>query len=378
MLESFRRGVKAMQILSERRVQGVVAYHGSWEIPACTVMDYIDGFDVQTAVESSMICEWSTRLRIAVEVVSILRCAHNVPEHVLHRDVRPANIMLKGFADKDDAGAWEVVILDFDLCWHRDATGNSVDVDSVSKGYHAPEQIDHKLNRTRRSALVDSYGVGMTLYYIGSSKHPLPMQVNFINWEKDLSATICSRGCSQWNSLPTRFARLIFWATQPEQHKRWDLTRIQGELQALRQCLEHKWSDLPAEIVAEEVANRCPRFGANYIWDIDSGAAESDLPLGLTIRVQGDEAKRLLVMSITWSNRGDQHYNTVTKYVLPSVDKVLSVFRKAGEWKLDHSDRNFDRMHIVHSIPVSKLVDMAKLGMASNTIASALNQLKLS
>ena len=126
MLECFRRGVAAMKILSDRGVPGMVPYIAAWEIPTCTVMELIDGPNLQEAVEAKFVDSWQMVMRIALDLVSIVRRAHQLPERVLHRDLRPANIMLKGYYD--DPNNFEVVVLDFDLSWHRDASGLSMDL----------------------------------------------------------------------------------------------------------------------------------------------------------------------------------------------------------------------------------------------------------
>jgi hypothetical protein len=158
MLESFRRGVAAMKILSTRGVTGMVPYVAAWEIPTCTVMELVDGPNLEEAVDSGLVDSWQMILRIAIDLTSILQAAHQLPERVLHRDVRPPNIMLKDFYT--DPAEMEVVVLDFDLSWHRDASGMSVDLAKSSSGYLAPEQIDRTRKHLTRNALVDSFGVG--------------------------------------------------------------------------------------------------------------------------------------------------------------------------------------------------------------------------
>lgn len=138
MLESFRRGVSSMRILSNRDVSGMVPYVDAWEIPAATVMELVDGPNLEEAVEGGFVNEWDMRLRIATELATVIRSAHMVPECVLHRDIRPANIMLKDFWAHPDN--WQLVVLDFDLSWHRDATEGSLNLSRSMNGYLAPEQ----------------------------------------------------------------------------------------------------------------------------------------------------------------------------------------------------------------------------------------------
>src|SRR3989337_2606612 len=126
-----------MRCLSNRHVEGMVPYHAAFEIPAFVVMDLIVGPDLHKAVESRACEEWDTILKITVELAAVIRKAHLLPERVLHRDIRPSNVMLKDYYTDPDA--WEVAVCDFDLSWHKDALEQSV-LQSAS-GYLAPEQL---------------------------------------------------------------------------------------------------------------------------------------------------------------------------------------------------------------------------------------------
>jgi len=126
-----------MRILSDRHVPGMVPYLEAWEIPTSSVMELVDGPNLEDAVSANYANDWETRMRIAAELTKIIRTAHSVPERVLHRDIRPANIMLKGYYDQ--TVPWKVVVLDFDLSWHRDAAEGSLNLATSSNGYLSPE-----------------------------------------------------------------------------------------------------------------------------------------------------------------------------------------------------------------------------------------------
>lgn len=134
MLQSFRRGVKSMEILSQHGLSGVVPYKFASEIPAFVVMDYVQGPTLQEAVEKHRIKDWRLVLRIASALVAIIRRSHQLPERVLHRDIRPSNIMLRnGWSSSEND--WEVLVLDFDLSWHRDATEMSIMAGTTLNAY---------------------------------------------------------------------------------------------------------------------------------------------------------------------------------------------------------------------------------------------------
>ena len=138
-LQAFRRGVRSMEILGNNGVKGMVPYRKAFEIPACVVMDWVDGPNLDDAVSSRQIGDWELILRIGSDMADIVRRGHVLPERVLHRDIRPSNVMLRGFYSDPDK--WDVVVLDFDLSWHRGALEKSVIHGSAMLGYLAPEQI---------------------------------------------------------------------------------------------------------------------------------------------------------------------------------------------------------------------------------------------
>ena len=133
LFKAFRRGVRSMEILRNRQVEGMVPYRKASEIPACVVMDWIDGPSLNHAVASNKIRDWELILRISSDITNIIRRGHALPERVLHRDIRPSNVMLRGFYS--DPNGWDVVVLDFDLSWHRGALDKSVAYGSTTFGY---------------------------------------------------------------------------------------------------------------------------------------------------------------------------------------------------------------------------------------------------
>ncbi|MEQ9412520.1 MAG: SIR2 family protein, partial [Cyclobacteriaceae bacterium] len=94
MLQGFRRGVKSMQILSSQNVKGVVKYLDAGEIPAFTVMELIEGPTLAEAVSNRQVDSWAKILNVASSIADILKRSHELPERVLHRDIRPANILI--------------------------------------------------------------------------------------------------------------------------------------------------------------------------------------------------------------------------------------------------------------------------------------------
>lgn len=50
-LSCFRRGIRSMGILKERGIEGMVQIHDSYEVPACIIMDYVDGITLRGVIK---------------------------------------------------------------------------------------------------------------------------------------------------------------------------------------------------------------------------------------------------------------------------------------------------------------------------------------
>ena len=327
LLRSFRRGVRSMRFLMNRDVAGMVAYQEASEIPAFVVMDWVDGPTLSEALEARQINDWGSILKIGLQMADIIRHAHAIPERVLHRDIRPSNIMLEGFYSRPDE--WRVVVLDFDLSWHQGALEQSV-IHGALAGYLAPEQIEATLGASTRHAAVDSFGVGMTLYFMIKGRDPLPAQHRHHDWRQTVQAAALGRDSTNWISLPYRYARLIIKATEDSQAKRWDMSQIKDELERLDDAFLDPTKVVSAELLAEEIAARSDRI---YEWNDDLATAVIQLVSGLVIRITGNESDRLVVINLNWSSSGTQERKQVGKWLTPATDRCMKMLWASG-WQV--------------------------------------------
>jgi serine/threonine protein kinase len=328
MLASFRRGVRSMRLLSEAGVEGMVPYRRAFELPACAIMDLVDGPNLELAVKTKRLNDWRDRLFVAASVVSTIRRGHSLPQRVLHRDIRPQNIMLR--TDWDDASKLDVVVLDFDLSWHKDATEKSVTISVPSAlGYCAPEQIQSDGRVSTRSALVDSFGLGMTFYYLFSGKHPAPGDDKRADWSLKVMKDIGNNQFSNWVSLPARAARLIVRATKSEQKQRIDASQIEQELELLKSVTLSADDVTSAELEADELLARAFGVG-DYEWDSDRVIGTKQLATGVHVRMVADEVRDQVILKIGWSSAGDQERKSLSKYLPAAVDQAASTLRKGG------------------------------------------------
>ena len=370
MFSAFRRGVRAMEILSHRGVDGMVPYRSAFEIPAVVVMDWVEGPNLEKAVLSGWVDSWELILRIAVGVSKIVRRGHALPERVLHRDIRPTNIMLRDFYTAPDA--WDVVVLDFDLSWHRGVLEQSVVPGATALlGYLAPEQIQPVQGVSTRHASVDSFGLGMVLYFMLSKENPVPDQHRHADWPEILAQASRNSPWSEWVSLPGRFARLIELATQDYQPARWDMAQIQSELQRLHDVAINPSSVVSAELVAEEIAARC-QFSSDYAWDSNTLSAIKERESGLRFEIQGDETQKRVLVNLIRGDPGVQGRASRGKWIEPAMKNASEILRSSG-WHISDAHARYARISVSASLPTSEAIH--NLQRTVGSLDRALNEI---
>lgn len=329
MLQSFRRGIRSMRILANADLPGVVGYFDASEIPAMVVMEFVEGINLSQAVEMRVLAEWSRILSVATDLTDIIRASHKLPQRVLHRDIRPANVMLENCWGPDPD--WEDVnvrVLDFDLSYHLDAFDVSVSSPGHANGFLAPEQADRTMGVSTRNAAVDSFGLGMTLYYLGTGVEPRFAEHRYENWKSTLEAAAIKNQCDTWRSLPRRYFRTVRQATFDKQELRLDMAGIQSELTRLCEALRDPKGVRSAELLAEELA--CRAFG-EYEWERDKIAAVRDLGV-FRVKIVGDESELNVACEFDWLQTDNRQYDAIRKWLPRAQESIESTFRKAG-WK---------------------------------------------
>jgi len=368
-LQSFRRGVRSMRLLSTRGVDGIVGYKEAFEIPAFVVMDWVEGPSLEEAIRSKRIGDWSDILRISKDLAAIIENAHRIPERVLHRDLRPPNIMLQDFYDSSQN--WKVVVLDFDLSWHLGASEKSIIGTGTTTGYLAPEQIqaDHDVS-TRHSA-VDSFGLGMTLFYMIAKRNPYPAENMHKEWENNVFEYSSNIRSSVWCSLPRRFARIIINATKRRQSERLDLNQIRVELERLYDAICKPDEVESAELLAEEIFSRTT-YSSNYQWNSDKLCAYLEFPSGLNVSLIGDESKKQVSLGINWSYQGGSQYRTLFKKLDKSFNDMKSQLASLN-WTTDYRSKSGQSLNFTAHLDVQ--VAKIKINRIANNLSKIISTL---
>lgn len=125
------------------------------------VMEYVDGSNLVKLLAKRKRFSESEVIHFGLRAASALSAAHQL--HVIHRDVKPSNMMLsqKGELKIGDLGLAKQLNHDEGLTMTGMVIG--------SAGYISPEQIKHPKNVDGRT---DIYSLGVSLYHIATGKLP--------------------------------------------------------------------------------------------------------------------------------------------------------------------------------------------------------------
>ena len=367
MLGGFRRGIRSMNFLSEAGIDGIAKIIDSYELPPTIIMEYIPGVTLQDALESRPNLPWIIKLSIILKISSIVHSSHSLAMTVLHRDLKPSNIMIRNF---EYTGLFnpEVVVLDFDMSWHKGSNEKDVVFESRDDfGYLSPEQTTSIRGISTISTRVDSYGLGMTAFYLFGSKHPRPNEGLSDDWYRTALRATKTDYDGKWKSAPHRLARIIRDTTKIAQADRMDFSVAFRELQTLHAALMQPQSVSNPEFWAEEVIANLPS-PAEYIWNAEGPHGEIRLERGVIVKSQPNFRKDRVELIFEFQFQGAQHYSRLTQ----KIDAVPSKMRLRVEscgWRWESYDRGQYQARLNLAIDVSSLISnpLESFGGASDT-----------
>ncbi|WP_242045764.1 MULTISPECIES: serine/threonine protein kinase [unclassified Calothrix] len=126
----------------------------------CIVMEYIDGENLAHKIENQGIVPEAEALGYIHQIGEALTVVHN--HGLLHRDVKPQNIMLRG--NKSEA-----VLIDFGIAREFSQNLTQTHTQMLADGFAPIEQYD---KRAKRGAFTDVYALAATLYCLVTGEVP--------------------------------------------------------------------------------------------------------------------------------------------------------------------------------------------------------------
>jgi serine/threonine protein kinase len=160
VLTRFRNEAAAARKLQHKNIITVYDFGEENRVPYI-VMELLEGEDLDRAIRSARPLTLLQKMLIMSEVAGGLNYAHS--RGVVHRDVKPANIMLLSDGS--------VKIMDFGIALVTQATGQRLTPQGTIMGsfrYMAPEQFEGLPS----DALSDIFAFGVIYYQLVTGKHP--------------------------------------------------------------------------------------------------------------------------------------------------------------------------------------------------------------
>ncbi|WP_158255409.1 protein kinase domain-containing protein [Rhodopseudomonas palustris] len=297
-LSSFRRGAEALRILNEYAAPGVARFRESYELPPTLIMDFESGASLDQLVPAGKL-KVDAILDVILACANIVRFGHSLPQTVMHRDIKPSNILLRDFSWEDSSYS-AVVMFDFDLGWFKGAYGEEATrTDPDSLGFQAPEQLSVAGEPLRRSTLVDSFGLGATLYFSLSRSVPMAGASGAEDWERKIDGA-CRRAFPNDRVAERRCARLILNCTSSDQRERPDFSLIVDALEDLINWRRRNTSKCSTEFIAEALVSLSSDSG--YEWDSNRLSASHNNPSGMAIRSRFDPLENTLVLEFNFQD----------------------------------------------------------------------------
>src|ERR1700754_5045424 len=162
--ERFNREAQNAATLSHPNIVGIYD-RGEYEGQLWITMAYVEGIDASRLLEAKYRQGMPPEdvVRIITEVADALDYAHQ--RHLLHRDVKPANILLAEL----DSGGWRAMLADFGIARRVDdsstLTQTNMTVGTVA--YAAPEQLMGQPLDGR----ADQYSLAATAFELLTGSH---------------------------------------------------------------------------------------------------------------------------------------------------------------------------------------------------------------
>ena len=355
--QSFRRGIESMYLLNGSNSSISPKYIDHFELPLAVVMEHITGSPLSEVIATGGFSEPEDTLIIFLAISQAVRSCHVSDGQVLHRDLKPGNIIFEGwFPGYEKAQLFEAParLINFDLSWHRFSSGNTKAISADDSGYYAPEQKGRKNTAPPRSASTDAYMLGMILYYLVCSEHPPEGGARLVDWV-DLVRRVVRRRFGDI-TVANRVTRLIEMMTQPDMNRRLDIEAARAEVESLLSFMRRDFTKVDHDVFVEHLI---VTSGRDYNWTSDKIEAKvvTSLQADFIVRYQPKGMKCEIEFS---RSRGDaDRRSSFGSKINMKIQESIQTLKDAG-WACETSGAVIRSLHA--HIKISDLISKADLG----------------
>lgn len=162
IIDGMRREIETLKHVKHPKIPKIIEVYDRND-SFVIVMDYIEGSSLDRILAEKGPQSEEKVVKWIMQVCEVMQHLHSRPQPIIHRDMKPANIMLN-----PETGS--ITVIDFGTakqCEVNDAAGATTCLGTP--GYAAPEQYGG-LGRT--DARTDIYALGMTLYALLTGVDP--------------------------------------------------------------------------------------------------------------------------------------------------------------------------------------------------------------
>jgi eukaryotic-like serine/threonine-protein kinase len=267
----FKREVRAVARLNHAHIVQVYDFGNEREL-AYIVMEYIEGKELKDYLDAKKAFDLGTIFRITIELLDALDFAHE--QGVIHRDVKPANVMLT-------AGD-HVKLADFGVARVTETEGETGELTRAgamvgTPSYMSPEQIQgQKIDRR-----TDIFSAGIVFYQLLTGQKP------FQGGQWELAKKIVQDD-PVWPStlmqIPPAIDRVVARAMAKQAEHRYQ--RARDFAAALKRILEGKAPEDPSEAPPKGLVVPGPAPGGEAEKEFWEGVKDSTDPDDLALYVE--------------------------------------------------------------------------------------------
>jgi serine/threonine protein kinase len=244
--------------LNHRNIVTVYDFDQADDESLFIAMEYLDGEKLSDVIRRDGPLEIGRAVRLCLRFAEGLEAAHRAG--VIHRDIKPDNIMLVG-----EEGVETIKLMDFGIARLRDVAATSrltrPDVIMGTPAYMAPEQAEGK----EVSERTDIYALGVVFYEMLSGevpfKAPTPAAV-LLKQVQEIPVPLRKLR----REVPTEIERIVMQALEkkPERRQRDMRDLIQSLAKAMKTIVE---DNVPHTIMTTiPVAQKLKGINRNIIW----------------------------------------------------------------------------------------------------------------